>query len=149
MNFPKNKKEITQAVLNELPKGTWHNLRLDKVIFTWWQTGRGGQGLRLSNIGAKVFAEAKIASCDFEILIKSKTVKKQNSTLIVKNVASNPAFITEINKKIQCPYYIGVHKDIYGKNAVHYLRVYDHKTAMMITLYGSLNEYLEAQDRLQ
>ena len=147
MKFPKTKEEITQAILNELPKGTWHNLKLDKVVFTWWQTGRGGQGLRLSNVGAKVFADAKIAGWDFEIQLKSRTAKKQNVSLIVKTIAANPAFIREINKKIQCPYYIGVNKETDGKTSAPYLRLYDHKTAMMITLYGSLNGYLEAQYR--
>ena len=51
----------------------------------------------------------------------------------------------EIIKKITCPYYLGVHK-IRGKKGAPFIRVYDHKTAMMITLHGNLREYLDSKN---
>ena len=51
--------------------------------------------------------------------------------------------IEEIIKKIKCPYYLGVHK-LRDKKGEPFIRVYDHKTAMMITLHGNLREYLES-----
>jgi hypothetical protein len=46
-----------------------------------------------------------------------------------------------LNKKIHCPYYVGVRLD--EKKKRHpYIRVYDHKIAMLMTLYGSINSYL-------
>jgi hypothetical protein len=143
MNFHKSKEEITEAILKELSPGVWHKLPLDKVVFQWWQTGRGGQGLRLSDIGFIIFNEAKIAGWDFPIQITSTANKKTNNR---KTIASNPMFITELTKKVKCPYYIGVDKAD-DKSRKAYLRIYDHKTAMMIILYGSLQEFLEAQDR--
>ena len=43
MIFPKTKKEITEAVLKVLPQDQY-NQPLDKIMFDWWLTGRGGQG---------------------------------------------------------------------------------------------------------
>jgi len=145
MNFHKSKQEITEAVLKELPPGPWQKLSVDKLVFQWWQTGRGGQGLRLSNLGYLAFREAKIAGWDFEIKIKPKSPKKKIGTVIRNTVAADQQFITELTKKVKCPYYIGINKSENPPKA--FIKIYDHKTAMMITLYGSLMDYLEAQDR--
>lgn len=145
MNFHKSKEEITEAVLKELPPSKWHKLSLDKVVFQWWQTGRGGQGLRLSNLGYIAFTEAKIAGWDFDIQIKPNATRKKMGTVIRYTVAVHQQFITELTKKVKCPYYIGVDKT--EKTNKAFIKIYDHKTAMMITLYGSLMDYLEAQDR--
>jgi hypothetical protein len=146
MNFHKSKQEITEAVLQELPIGKWHKLTLDKLVFQWWQTGRGGQGLRLSNLGYLAFNEAKIAGWEFEIKITAKSPKKRIGSVIRNTIATDQQFITELTKKVKCPYYIGIDKT--EKTPKAFIKIYDHKTAMMITLYGSLMEYLEAQDRL-
>jgi hypothetical protein len=145
MNFHKSKEEITEAVLKELPLSKWHRLSLDKVVFQWWQTGRGGQGLRLSDVGYLAFTEAKIAGWDFDIQIKSKSTKKKMGGVTRMTVAIHQQFITELSKKVKCPYYIGVDKA--EKIPRSFIKIYDHKTAMMITLYGSLMDYIEAQDR--
>jgi hypothetical protein len=49
----------------------------------------------------------------------------------------------EINKKIKCPYYLGVNK-IEGKKKKLYMRLYDSKIAMLIELYGNLIGYLDS-----
>ena len=58
MIFPKTKKQITQAVLDSLPRGKYHSIPIDNVIFDWWLTGRGGQGLRLGAEGLLAFEQA-------------------------------------------------------------------------------------------
>ena len=111
---------------------------LDDTIFKMWLTGRGGQGLRLSEDGLQLFDLAKIEYYDFELGLKPKTMHK-------KRIIAPEAFVQEIIKKITCPYYLGVHK-VRGKKGEPFIRVYDHKTAMMITLHGNLREYLDSKN---
>lgn len=129
MNRPKSiKQKITEAVLAEIPKShrIYHELLIDDVIFKWWFTGRQ-DGLRLTDAGMIAFqlADIEFYECSF-----------------VQDGQSYHNFILELNKKIKCPYYIGVNKIANSKE--FYIRLYDSKVAMMIGLYGSLKEYLES-----
>ena len=49
-------------------------------------------------------------------------------------------FVMELNKKIKCPYYIGVSQK--EKTKSFYIRIFDSKIAMMLGLYGNLQDYL-------
>ena len=137
MKFPKTKKEITEAILKAIPDGMVTNVTLDQAVFKMWLTGRGGQGLRLSDDGLQMFNLTKIEYYDFELGLNLKTMHR-------RRIIAPEAFVQEIIKKIQCPYYLGVHK-IRGKKGDPFIRVYDHKTAMMITMYGNLREYLDSK----
>jgi|TARA_R110000744_G_scaffold66417_4_gene135825 hypothetical protein len=140
MKFPKTKQEITQAILDSVPPGIGpipRGMPIGDAIFKMWLTGRGGQGLRLSDDGLLLFELAKLEYYDFELGLNPKTMHQ-------RRVIAPEAFVQEIIKKIQCPYYLGVHK-IRGKKGDPFIRVYDHKTAMMITLHGNLREYLDSQ----
>jgi|TARA_R110001606_G_scaffold94581_1_gene209616 hypothetical protein len=138
MKFPKTKKEITVAILTAIPDGYLPTTSLDDTIFKMWLTGRGGQGLRLSEDGLQLFELAKLEFYDFALGLDPKTMHK-------KRIIAPEAFVQEIIKKITCPYYLGVHK-IRGKKGAPFIRVYDHKTAMMITLHGNLREYLDSKN---
>ena len=132
MIFPKTKKQITQAVLDSLPRGPHHSMPIDNVMFDWWLTGRGGQGLRLNTAGLDAFNLAKLEYYDFPLgLIPPKGSKRR--------IIAPESFVQELIKKISCPYYLGMRK---GSDP--FIRVYDHKTAMMITLHGTLRDYLDA-----
>lgn len=122
------KEVITEAVLAEIPKShrIYHELPLDQIIFKWWFTGRQ-EGLRLTDEGVTAFHLAEIAFYDYEF--------KQDGQ-------SYHSFILELNKKIKCPYYLGVNKK--DKTKSFYIRLYDSKIAMMLGLYGNLQEYLTA-----
>jgi len=138
MKFPKTKKEITQAILDVLPEGIVpRGMPIGDAIFKMWLTGRGGQGLRLSDEGLQLFTLANLEFYDFELGLNLKTMHR-------RRIIAPEAFVQEIIKKIQCPYYLGVHK-IRGKKGDPFIRVYDHKTAMMITMYGNLREYLDSK----
>jgi hypothetical protein len=51
---------------------------LDNVIFDWWLTGRGGQGLRLNTAGLEAFNLAKLEYYDFPLgLNLQKDQKKE------------------------------------------------------------------------
>jgi hypothetical protein len=53
------------------------------------------------------------------------------------------SFLIEVNNKINCPYYLGSGKKLKTGNKNAYIRLYDSKIAMLINLYGSLEEYKE------
>lgn len=133
MTYPKTKKEITELVLKELPDtaaNIWKESSLDSVIFRWWQTGRGGSGLRLSEQGMQAFAIANLAHYDF--MLDTKKAKDDWNN-----------FINKLTKKLACPYYLGVKKNSDG-NKQPFIRIYDHKIAMMLTLYGDVHEYIDS-----
>jgi hypothetical protein len=72
-------------------------------------------------------AEIEYYECDFKL----------------REGISEHAYMLEINKKIKCPYYLGVNK-IEGKKKKLYMRLYDSKIAMLIELYGNLIGYLDS-----
>lgn len=131
MIYPKNKRQITEIVLAELPDSAvniWKELSVDDVIFRWWQTGRGGSGLRLSEQGMQAFAMAELDHYAFPLGYK-------------KAAADWETFLRNLTKKLACPFYIGVH---HNSDGLPYIRLYDHKIAMLVTLYGTIAEYLDS-----
>jgi hypothetical protein len=120
------KQQITEAVLAEIPKhlSTDHELLIEDVIFKWWSTGRQ-DGLRLTDRGVAAFTLAEIAYYDFPL---------------VQEGQSYHSFLLELTKKIRCPYYLNTQKNV--KPHKPYIRFYDSKIAMMMSLYGDLESYL-------
>lgn len=129
----KNKEDITKAIVDILeidisqPKNS-----LDDLIFKWWATGRTGSGLRLTEEGHKAFTDAEIEFYDFPLFNKGLDGMKANE---FKN------FTLKLGKRLNCPFYIGI-KNQQVRSA--YIRVYDSKIAVMIELYGTFTEYLNA-----
>ena len=125
-----NKLVLTQALIKLLdidqtiPKQSINNL-----LFKWWATGRTGSSLRLTDEGMKAFTEAEIEFFDFPLFDKKIDIKKAE----VKKLT------LKLGRSLNCPWYMGF-KNQQIKSA--YIRVYDSKVAMMITLYGSFMEYL-------
>lgn len=111
---------ITQAVLEQLPS---NNVPLATVISEWWVT-KSGDSLRLSPIGDMMFRQAQIEFFDLPVKIKHTNWYK---------------FLTDCNKKIKCPYFFSS-----NKIKEPFIRLYDSKTAMMLTLYGDIDSYLES-----
>jgi hypothetical protein len=131
MTYPKTKTDIIKLILDEAkdnPDFPWKDVASDKLIFDWFVTGRAGSGLRLTDAGAKAFETAKIAHYDFDFTPPNNT----------KGAANWGRYTLILDKKVKCPYYVGV-----GKKQP-YIRLYDHRTAMMLTLYGDLESYLES-----
>ena len=137
MTYPKTKSEIIQLVLAEAnsdPDFPWKNIPIDKLIFEWFVTGRGGQGLRLTDAAKVAFERAKIAHYDFDFAppgVKSRDINAWHKYALV------------LDKKIKCPYYIGV-KQVDKTRKQPYIRLYDNKIAMMLTLYGDLQSYIDS-----
>lgn len=122
------KQQITEAVLAEIPRShrIYHELPIEAVIFKWWFTGRQ-DGLRLTDEGVTAFQLADIEFYDHEFSQEGQ---------------SYHSFIMSLNKKIKCPYYLGVNKK--DKQKSFYIRLYDSKISMMVKLYGTLEEYLNS-----
>ena len=95
-------------------------------MFQWWQTGRTGRDLRLTLTGLQAFEYAKIEKYTFDVDPKSFHKQFQDLGL----------YIMHVGKKLQCPFYLGTRK------LIPYITVYDDQIAVMLGLYGSLDEYL-------
>ena len=119
-----NKLKITQAVLAQLPST---NYPIETTIKDWWFT-KSNEGLRLTLVGDTSFRLAQIEYFDLPLEVKQANWHK---------------FILDCSKKIKCPYYIGVNKNEH-KQKEAFIRIYDSKIAMLTTLYGSIQEYLES-----
>lgn len=126
----KSKKEIiTKILLQELPDNYFNTTEVEKIIFKIWCTGRTGSGLRLTEEGYKAFTDANLAFYEYIFDVKKIVKDKKNFTKL--SIA--------LDKKIKCPFYAGI--KIEKKQP--FIRVYDSKVAMMINLYGSIEEYLK------
>jgi len=119
---------ITEAVLAELPEHLSLDSETDKLMVRLWSSGRQ-DGLRLTEYGDFIFRMAEIEYYQSDFKLRQGT--------------SEHAYVMEINKKIKCPFYLGVNK-IEGKKKQPYIRLYDSKIAMMIELYGDIVSYLDS-----
>ena len=136
MTYPKTKIEIVKLILNEAkddPDFPWKDIASDKLVFEWFVTGRAGSGLRLTDSGKVAFERAKIAHYDFDFKPPSNT----------RAAASWGKYTLILDKKVKCPYYVGIRLTD-DKKQQPYIRVYDHKIAMMMTLYGDFESYVES-----
>jgi len=123
----KNKEVITNIILNNLKHdSSYSTLNSEQVFLKWWMTGRSSKGLRLTDEGKSVFEKAAIQHYDFTF----------------ENIKKPTTFIMSLNNKMTCPYYIGL--DIKNNKKYPYIRVYDNKVAMLITLYGEIQNYLDS-----
>lgn len=118
------KQQITEAVIKQLP---YENTPLDKVIRSWWFT-MSGEGLRLTPLGDSKFQEAGIEYYTCPIKVTQYTWHN---------------FIVECGRKLKCPYFLGVNKKD-NEKPEPFIRLYDSKIAMMMTLYGDIQSYLES-----
>jgi hypothetical protein len=123
------KELVTQQIIKELDIDgpTW---TLDEAMKKWWMIQRPDGGLRLTEIGDLSFRYAKIEYYNYDFKI------------IVNNGGGWHTYLLELNKKLKCPYYIGVNKVEDSKKP--YIRLYDSKIAMMVSLYGNITDYLKS-----
>jgi hypothetical protein len=110
--------------MDQLPSS--NNIPIEIIISDWWFT-KSGDSLRLTPQGDIKFKEAQIEYFDLPVKIKKTNWYK---------------FLTECNRKIKCPYYFSVNKNVESKEP--FIRLYDSKIAMMLALYGDIESYLES-----
>jgi hypothetical protein len=97
---------ITEAVLAELPNNQQVDSTADGLMMRIWMSGRQ-DGLRLTEYGDFIFRMAEI--------------EYYQSVFKLREGTSEHAYVMEINKKIKCPFYLGVNK-IEGKKKQPYIR---------------------------
>jgi hypothetical protein len=119
------KETITDAVLDQLssPKVT-----SEKAMKIWWFTQPSSTNLRLTPQGDQALRDAEIEFFDLPISI---------------DPSSWYSFITQCGKKLKCPYYIGVNK-VENEKKSPFIRLYDSKIAVVMTLYGDIHSYLDS-----
>lgn len=120
------KETITNAVLEQLTDGDW---TFDTAMSKWWMSLRNSSGMRLTDMGDLQFryADLEYYTLDFQL---------------PENV-SWYSYVMELNNKLKCPYYIGITREE-NKSKQPYIRIYDHRIAMLINLYGDINSYLKS-----
>ena len=127
MTKPSYKEIVTEAVIKQLPTG--FEQTKDEAMKTWWFTGSNSDVLRLSEIGDTAFRISQIAFYQYEFTPKAEDTYH--------------GYMIDLGKKMRCPYFIGVNK-VEGKKSKPYIRLYDSKIAMMVSLYGNLDSYLKS-----
>jgi hypothetical protein len=134
----KSKKEkITQIILDQLPQSSsFKSIPLDKTLMRWFVTGRTSNNLRLTEEGRQAFELAEIEFYEYPLF-----TTQEYKDIVNKKDLRGTRF-TVMLRKIECPFYIGL-KTNQTKSA--YIRIYDSKVAMLISLYGSFKEYLESK----
>lgn len=124
---------FTEVIVKELPDSYFSGQTLEKIIFKMWVTGRTGRGLRLTEEGMQALHDAEITHYDYNLDIQ-KVIGQPDKKKVNE-------FTLQLDKKIRCPFYLGMTQ--VGKKKQPYVRIYDSKVAMMINLYGSIEEYLK------
>jgi hypothetical protein len=119
---------VTEAVLKELPEGKV--IPIQSAMSSWWVNFRSDGGMRLTDVGLKAFNNAKIQSYTYDLDIDR----------IVDSGLSFSKLLLQCDGKINCPYYIGRLKD----NKQPYIRLFDDKIAMLVSLYGDFYDYLQS-----
>ena len=128
MTKPTLKETITEAVIKQMPGG-WTDWTPEEALKRWWQKGARGDSLRLTEFGDMAFRLAEIEFYQYEF---NKKIE-----------GSYHSYVLELSKKLKCPYYLGVIKQD-GKKSRPYIRLYDSKVAMMVSLYGDIDSYLKS-----
>ena len=124
------KEKVTSAVLTQLPDGH-AEITQTEAMKKWWVNLRREGGLRLNELGDMSFRLAEIEFYQYEF--NPKELANGNSFHVT---------MMELDKKIQCPYYIGVNK--LDKKNIPFIRFYDSKIAIMVSLYGDVAGYVNS-----
>lgn len=119
------KEQITTAVLEHLNSNVW---TLQTALQKWYMNPRRDGGLRLTSVGDIEFREAEFEYYDFPLM--KKTIRSYNS------------FVLDLDRCIQCPFFIDVSKK--DNEIKPYIRLYDSRIYMMLSLYGDIDSYLNS-----
>jgi hypothetical protein len=117
-----NKESITQQLIEQFSGDVRPNV--DLAVKEWWMNFRDSGGLRLSEPGYTVFNQFDLIRYEHQL----------NGFVI------NASFLILLDKKLTCPYYIKT-----GKNPK--LIMFGSKEAMMLKLYGDIENYLNMLSR--
>jgi hypothetical protein len=135
MSKRSKKYQLTEAIHDLLPSDKKYKIPIEKVVFKWFVTGRMGDGLRLTPEGMQAFDSTDIEYFDYPFFKEKLNARDYEGFNIHE-------FTLKLGKLIKCPFYLGV------TDKAAYIKVYDSKIAMMISLYGgNLLDYIEAMEK--
>lgn len=126
-DFPRDKKKITQLIIDELSK-TVEVDEFGNLMVRWWMNVRKNGGLRLTDDGDIAFRSAGLECWDY-------VVSKDEINQII-----SMSGVLHLDRNMPCPYYIRYDK----KEKVLKIRIYDSRVAMMVQLQDSLIDYLDS-----
>jgi hypothetical protein len=116
--FVSDRREIIKRVLS-----TDDTTVIDTAMKSWWQNIRSTGGLGLTERGDEQFRLANLQYYDYDYAIA--------------NYASSVRLAVQLDNKMITPYYL------HYKNKYSYVRIYDGRIAVMIELYGNINNYID------
>lgn len=116
----KNRHDITQAVINLLP--SHQQMSVDDATKVWYRNIRTDGGARLTDLGFQTFKMLDI---------ESWSIALEN----IKQLRVNKSMLLALDRKITFPYYI----DFPGQQLI----LFSSREAMLATLYGDLQKFLE------
>lgn len=105
-------------------------LDIEKLVCKVWMSKRQERGMRLTDSGMVLFGQAELQHYDYPIgNLKDYPLNK---------------FRLDVSKYIDCPYYFWQKQG--PKSSEAYIRVYDHKVATILSLYGDLEQFLRVKE---
>jgi len=117
----RDKLELTRRLVSQLPPDSW---TVDEARLAWWYNFRDRGGMRLTQLGYKVFVN------DLELECYNFTVPA--------NTKFSARTVLALDRKLQMPYYI--HWD---KQKVKQLTFFSSTEAVLANLYGDLEKFLQ------
>lgn len=117
----RDKFKLTQTLVAQLNPDL--GFTTETAYTTWWHNIRAGGGMRLTEMGYRVFLEL---------------LKLEHYSFTVDPLAVTSRLIIDMDRRLQQPYYIRMVK--------HYPReviFFGSKEAMMANLYGDLKKFID------
>ena len=118
----RDKEKLTEELIKLLPED--QRISAETALPMWWYNLRKNGGLRLTSLGYQIFVE----TLDLE----------HYSYSIDDPLLFGQQTVLNLDRKLQMPYYIVVKKKIPTK-----IVLFGSQEAVMIHLYGNLNNFLD------
>jgi len=119
LNQPSQKSKITQQLVELLPDGEVCDY--NQAMSTWWYNIRKSGGLRLTDIGLRIFKDI----LEFDTWSADISTNKQRV---------NQRILLQLDRNLDWPYYVDR-----KKQKIHF---FSSREATLATLYGDVHEWL-------
>ena len=118
----RDKKKLTEELIALLPDE--QQISVESALPAWWFNIRRNGGMRLTGLGYQVFVD--------DLALEHYSYPIDNPLLF------NQTTILKLDRKMQMPYYIHAVKGVPKK-----IVFFGSKEAVMVNLYGNLQQFLD------
>jgi hypothetical protein len=118
----RDKRKLTEELINLLPEEA--RVAVSSTVHAWWFNIRRNGGMRLTSVGYHAFVE--------ELDLENYSYTIDNPLLFTQQT------ILKLDRKMQMPYYIHAVKGVPKK-----IVFFGSKEAVMVNLYGNLQQFLD------